>query len=181
MAKSKLPAVVATAVAVPVAALVGVLVFNFISPAADDDRFESDRDLAPVEVEVPGLSDEEAVVCLALTSSVPGEVAELPARPVEGGDHASEFVVAYGDPAVVATCGAEPVEVEDTEAVFGLNGVCWYSDGGGDGERWVTLDREVPVGVDVPGDYQALDVLNGLSPVVADKVPAAEDAPTGCS
>ncbi|GAB3999868.1 hypothetical protein GCM10029992_29890 [Glycomyces albus] len=181
MAKSRLPAVVATAVAVPVAAVVGVLVFNLIAPAADEDRFESGRDLAAVEVEVPTLSDEEAVVCLALTSSVPEEVAELPARPVEGGDHASEFVVAFGDPAVVATCGTDPVEVEDTEAVFGLNGVCWYSDENGDGERWVTLDREVPVGVEVPGDYQALDVLNGLSPTVAEKVPAAEDAPTGCS
>lgn len=181
MGKSRLPALIATVVAVPVAVVAGVAVFNFLAPAADDGRFEPERDLSPVSVDVPSLSDEEAVACLALTSSVPEEVAELPARPVEGDAHASEFVLAYGDPAVVATCGAEPVEIEDTEAVFGLNGVCWYSDEDGDGERWVTLDRQVPVGVDMPGDYQALDVLNALSPAVADKIPAAEDAPAGCS
>ena len=171
----------ATAVAVPVAAVVGVLVFNFISSAADDGRFETGQDLGPVTVDAPSLADEDAVICLALTASVPQEVAGLPARPVEGDGNASESVVAYGDPAVVATCGADPVEVEDTETVFVLNGVCWYSDADGGGEHWVTLDRRVPVGVEVPGDYQALDVLNALSPVVGEKVPAAGDAPSGCS
>ena len=179
MAKSKLPAVVATAVAVPVAVASGILAFNLIAPAADDSRFD---DLSPVSVEVPQLSDEDAVVCLALTSSAPESVADLQARPVEGGDHASEFVLAYGDPAVVATCGAPPVEVEATAPVFVLNGVCWYSPEDGDGTEWVSLGGQVTVGVTVPAEYeQPADVLNELSPAIAEKVPAAEDVPAGCS
>ncbi|WP_026929542.1 DUF3515 family protein [Glycomyces tenuis] len=180
MGKAKLPAVVATAVAVPVAAVAGVVVFNLIEPAAEDSRF--DEDLSAVSVEVPRLSDEDAVVCLAMTAQAPESVAELPARPVEGGEHASEFVLAYGDPAVVATCGAEAVEVEDTAVVYMLDGVCWFTDEAGDGTEWVTVDRRIPVGVAVPADYeQPVDVLNGLSGAIGEAVPVSEDAPSGCS
>ena len=88
--------------------------------------------------------------------------------------------MAYGDPATIATCGVEPVEVEETAAVFKLNGVCWSSDEAG--LEWTTLDRQVPVGVTVPeGNEQPVDVLNDLSTVIGEKVPAAADAPTGCA
>ncbi|GAB3644723.1 DUF3515 domain-containing protein [Glycomyces tarimensis] len=185
MGKSKLPVVLATAVAVPVAVVAGILVFNLIAPAADDSRFAedgTDAELAPVSVEVPHLSDEDAVVCLAMTAKAPETVADLPGRPVEGGEHASEFVVAYGDPAVVATCGVEPVELEPTAPIYLLNGVCWFTEEDGDGTEWVTVDRQVPVGVTVPSEHeQPVDVLNGLSPTIADAVPASEDAPSNCS
>ncbi|WP_158299776.1 DUF3515 family protein [Glycomyces paridis] len=176
--KSRLPAVVATAVAVPVAVVAGVLVFNAIAPAAESDVLVQE-DLSPVTVAVPELSEEDAVVCLALTATAPHEAGGLEARPVEGGAGAAEAVMAYGDPATVATCGAEPVAVEDTAAVFKLNGVCWYSDEAG--LDWVTLDRAVPVSVSVPEEVdQPVDVLNDLSTVIADKIETAEDAPTGC-
>ncbi|MEU6859076.1 DUF3515 family protein [Glycomyces sp. NPDC046736] len=180
MAKSKLPAIVATAVAVPLAAVAGVLVFNALAPAAADPEHETAQDLSPVAVTVPELSEDDAVVCLALTATVPDTAGGLQARPVEGDPGAAEAVMAYGDPAAVATCGIEPVTVEDTAAVFKLNGVCWFSDEAG--SDWVTLDRQVPVGVSFPeGHEQPVDVLNDLSTVIADKVPAAEAAPTGCA
>lgn len=177
--KSRLPAIVATVVAVPIAVVAGIVVFNAIAPAADDSVLVQE-DLSPVSVEVPELSADAAVVCLALTATAPQEAGGLEARPVEGGDGAAEAVMAYGDPAIVATCGAAPVAVEDTAAVFKLNGVCWFSEE--DGAEWTTLDREVPVAVSVPADHeQPVDVLNDLSNVIAEKVPAAEDAPTGCA
>jgi hypothetical protein len=174
--KSRLPAIVATAVAVPVAVVAGVLVFNAIAPKAEPVH----EDLSPVAVEVPALSEEDAVVCLALTATAPESAGGLQARPVEGGAGAAESVMAYGDPAVVATCGVEPVAVEDTALVYKLNGVCWYSDEAG--LEWTSLDRQVPVGVSVPEAHeQPVDVLNDLSTVIADKVPAAAEAPTGCA
>jgi hypothetical protein len=176
--KSRIPAIVATAVAVPVAVVAGVLVFNAIAPEGDDSVLVQE-DLSPVSVEVPELSDEDAVICLAVTATAPDTAGGLEARPVEGGTHAAEFVMAYGDPAVVATCGAEAVAVEDTAAVYKLNGVCWFSNE--EGTEWTTLDRQVPVGVAVPGDHeQPVDVLNDLSNVIGEKVPAADLAPTGC-
>ncbi|HEX2145361.1 MAG TPA: DUF3515 family protein [Glycomyces sp.] len=177
--KSRLPAIVATAVAVPIAVVAGIAVFNAIAPAAEDVD-PAQEDLSPVSVTVPALSDEDAVICLALTATAPDTAGGLPARPVEGGEGAAEAAMAYGDPATVATCGAEPVAVEDTAAVYKLNGVCWHSNE--DGSAWVTLDRQVPVGVRVPEENdQPVDVLNDLSKVIAEKVPAAEDAPTGCA
>jgi hypothetical protein len=179
--KSRLPAIVATAVAVPVAVVAGVLVFNAIAPEAEPVH----EDLSPVSVEVPALSEDDAVVCLALTATAPDSAGGLQARPVEGGTvadgpAAAESVMAYGDPAVVATCGVEPVAVEDTALVYKLNGVCWYSDEAG--LAWTTLDRQVPVGVSVPEAHeQPVDVLNDLSTVIAEKVPAAAEAPTGCA
>lgn len=177
--KSRLPAVVATVVAVPVAVLAGILVFNAIAPAAEEPDLVQ-GDLSPVTVAPAELSDEDAVVCLALTATAPRTAGGLEARPVEGGEGAAESVLAYGDPPVVATCGAAPVAVEDTEAVFKLNGVCWFSDA--EGRDWVTLDRQVPVGVSVPVEVeQPVDVLNELSTVIAEKVPVSPDAPTGCA
>ncbi|MDN3239864.1 DUF3515 family protein [Glycomyces tritici] len=174
--KSRLPAIVATAVAVPVAVVAGVLVFNAIAPKAEPVH----EDLSPVSVEVPALSEDDAVVCLALTATAPESAGGLQARPVEGGAGAAESVMAYGDPAVVATCGVEPVAVEDTALVYKLNGVCWYSDEAG--LEWTSLDRQVPVGVSVPETHeQPVDVLNDLSTVIAEKVPAAAEAPTGCA
>ncbi|WP_205325195.1 DUF3515 family protein [Glycomyces sp. YM15] len=178
--KSRLPAIVATAVAVPVAVVSGVLVFNAIAPEAEE---HARQDLSAVSVEVPVLSDEDAVICLALTATAPETAGGLRARPVSGGEgdaSAAEAVLAYGDPAVVASCGVEPVAVEDTALVYKLNGVCWYSDEAG--VEWTTLDRQVPVGVNVPdADEQPVDVLNDLSTVIAAKVPAAAEAPTGCA
>lgn len=174
--KSRLPAVVATVVAVPVAVVAGVLVFNTIAPEAEPER----EDLSPVAVEAPALSEEDAVICLALTATAPEAAGGLRARPVEGGAGAAESVMAYGDPAVVATCGVGAVAVEDTALVYKLNGVCWYSDEAG--REWTTLDRQVPVGVSVPeANEQPVDVLNDLSTVIASKVPAAAEAPTGCA
>lgn len=174
--KSRLPAIVATVVAVPVAVVAGVLVFNAIAPEAEPVH----EDLSPVSVEVPALSEEDAVICLALTATAPDTAGGLQARPVEGGAGAAESVMAYGDPAVVATCGVASVAVEDTALVYKLNGVCWYSDEAG--LEWTTLDREVPVGVSVPeANEQPVDVLNDLSTVINEKVPAAAEAPTGCA
>lgn len=179
--KSRLPAIVATVVAVPIAVVVGVLVFNAIAPQAEPVH----EDLSPVSVEVPALSEEAAVVCLALTATAPETAGGLQARPVEGGTVAdgpvaAEAVLAYGDPATVATCGVAAEAVEDTALVYKLNGVCWYSDEAG--LEWTTLDRQVPVGVSVPeANEQPVDVLNDLSTVIAAKVPAAAEAPTGCA
>jgi hypothetical protein len=177
--KSRLPAIVATAVAVPVAVVAGLLVFNAIAPESEEPA----QDLSPVSVEVPALSQEDAVICLALTATAPETAGGLEARPVSGGEgdaSAAEAVLAYGDPAVLATCGVELVAVEDTALVYKLNGVCWYSDEAG--VEWTTLDRQVPVGVNVPEAHeQPVDVLNDLSTVIASKVPAAADAPTGCA
>lgn len=183
--KSRIPAVVATIVAVPVAVAAGFFVFNAIAPAAEDP--EAHENLSPVSVAVPELNDEDAVVCLALTATAPETAGGLQARPVEADPDdaqseitASEAVMAYGDPATVATCGVEPVTVDDTAAVFKLNGVCWYSDEAG--LEWTTLDRRIPVGVSVPEENeQPVDVLNDLSTVIGEKVPVAEDAPTGCA
>lgn len=181
--KSKLPALIATAVALPVAVLAGIAVFGLIEPAADDSRFdESEEDLAPVSVEVPELSDEEAVECLAMTSQAPERLADLPARAVEGDEHAAEFVLAYGDPAVVVTCGVDAVEIEDTSVVYLLDGVCWFTEENGDGTEWTTVDRRVPVRVTVPSDHeQPVDMLNGLSEPITEALLPAGDAPSGCS
>ncbi len=179
MGESRLPAVIATVVAVPVAAVAGVLIYNAMAPAAEDSDLVQ-ADLSPVTVEVPELTDEDAVICLALTATAPETAGGLEARPVEGAEGAAESVLAYGDPAAVATCGAEAVAVEDTALVYKLNGVCWYADEAG--LEWTTLDRQVPVAVSVPEENeQPADVLNDLSTVIAEKVPAAEDAPTGCA
>jgi hypothetical protein len=184
VSKRGLPIAIATLVAVPIAIVAGVLAFRALEPALDEPDGADDADRSPVAVEVPVLDEDDAVICLALTAKAPDDLGGLQARPVEGGAGANEAVLAYGDPAVVVTCGAEPAELQATTPVYVVNGVCWAEAeaDADDAAALVTVDRVVPVSARFPeGAPQPADVLSDLSPLVADAVFASEDAPTNCS
>src|SRR5690348_5443567 len=97
----------ATAVAVPVAILAGLLIFWRIAPA--DEPAAAPQASAPVavpstpvEMAAPKLSGHTAQVCLAVTSQLPTTLRGLPARKVSAGP---EQNAAYGQPPVTVACG----------------------------------------------------------------------------
>jgi hypothetical protein len=125
-----------------------------------------------VEVDAPGLSGRAAEACEDLVADLPETVADLPRRSVtpEGAAGA-----AWGDPAIVLTCGVgEPEGYVPEGPCTVVDGVGWYIPedqlmASGDADlTMTTLFREVDVEVFLPSDHwPPATALADLSGVVA--------------
>jgi hypothetical protein len=190
-------AIWATVVAVPVALLVGFLIFTKVTPAARSAAPAPSvtqpaiLPAAPVRMAAPELAARPAEVCLAVTSQLPAKVRDLAARKVSAGP---EQNAAWGEPALTVACGVTQPEMcasldqtgsgcvpMDTE-LMNMNRVCWFADEQPDATTFTTMDREVAVRVTVPKQYaQPAQWANEFSDVVVktDKSITA-GVPSGC-
>jgi hypothetical protein len=193
----------ATAVAVPIAVVVGLLMFWRLVPGGDTAVTPSRTASAaapvpdtPVQLPVPKLDAHTAQVCLAVTAQLPGELRDLPARRVgaEAGRNGSEQNAAWGEPPITVACGVpQPTMCERVDGghpgcvpldavMLRMNGVCWWGQEGPATDVFTTMDREVAVRVSVPGSYeQAAQWANEFSdPVVRTVRSTAKGVPSGC-
>jgi hypothetical protein len=190
-------AIWATVIAVPVAVLAGLLIFSKIAPqtrsAAPGPSATQPAVLpaTPVQMAAPKLAARPAEVCLAVTSQLPAKVRDLGARKVSAGP---EQNAAWGEPALTVACGVtRPTMCTsldqtgsgcvplDTE-LLNMNRVCWYANTRADATTFTTMDREVPVQVTVPKQYeQPAQWANEFSDIVVktDKSITA-GVPSGC-
>jgi hypothetical protein len=187
----------ATAVAVPIMLLVGVLIFSRVINTAEQANRPAAAvttpavvPSAPVPMAAPKLSARAAAVCLAVTSQLPATVRELPARTVSAGP---EQNAAYGEPPITVACGlpqpamcATLTESKscvplDTE-LLNMNAVCWYADQQTGQTAFTTMDRAVPVTVTVPTSYQqGAQWANEFSDIVVETDPSiTKGVPSGC-
>jgi hypothetical protein len=188
----------ATAVAAPVAVLVGVLIFVKLIPGtAPPDRPDGAASspsavrAAPVPLAAPKLAPRAAQVCLAVTSQLPPAIRDLPARKVTAGP---EQNAAYGEPPITVQCGvAQPAMCKtlsggsgcvplDTELLI-MNDVCWYAARGPQANVFTTMDREIAVRVTVPPTYeQAAQWANEFSDTIVQTDPSrTAGVPSGCA
>jgi hypothetical protein len=190
----------ATAIAVPVALIVGLLVFWKIVPHGSDTAAEPAPSASapvavpstPVQMAAPKLDAKTAQVCLAVTSQLPTTVRGLPQRKVTAG---VEQNAAYGEPPITVACGlTQPTLCERTDGghpgcvpldatMLKMNGVCWYGQDLPATDIFTTMDREVPVQVTVPGSYQqTAQWANEFSDAVVRTVKSrTSGVPTGCT
>lgn len=132
----------------------------------------------PVEVAVPEVDADTAAVCADLMAGVPESVADQPAREVTD----PERVAAWGDPAIVLTCGVEPdPDFDELAACTIVEDVEWYvpEDPAGEGEDVsITLvNRAVTARLELPAEY--LPPATALADLAA-SVAAAVPATGGC-
>jgi hypothetical protein len=176
----------ATLVALPVALIVGVLVFSLLSGRGGDGgsapgpaaTSPEGRATGPVTMAAPPLDERAAVVCRALLSALPDRVRDLPRRPVTAGP---EQNAAYGDPPITVACGVPAPAVGRTDLLLGMDGVCWHPAETPDRTVWTTVDRQTPVRVTVPSVYaQPAQWANEFSAAVLAAVPSASAVPPGC-
>ena len=140
-----------------------------VCPVASDFRVDALRRLA----------ERPAVVCRALVSQLPASVRDLKQRPVTAG---AEQNAAYGDPALTLSCGGSPPVFAATDDVWTVNKVCWHAAEEADATLLTTVDRETPVRVRVPRQYeQPLQWVAPISDAVVASVPSAKSAPAGCT
>ena len=178
-------ALVATLIALPVTVAVAGFTFAKLSPdepaAAPSASATAARpqSTAPVELPAPTLAERPAVVCRALLSQLPASVRDLKQRPVTAG---AEQNAAYGDPALTLSCGGSPPVFAATDDVWTVNKVCWHAAEEADATLLTTVDRETPVRVRVPRQYeQPLQWVAPISDAVVASVPSAKSAPAGCT
>ena len=187
----------ATAVAVPVALVVGLLMFWRLVPhdagaqPAPSATVPAVIPSTPVEMAAPKLDARTAQVCLAVTSQLPVKVRDLPSRKVSAGP---EQNAAYGQPPITVACGVtQPTMCERVDGghagcvpldatMFKMNGVCWWGEDGPATDVFTTMDREVAVRVAVPGSYQqTAQWANEFSDAVVTTVKSTEKGvPSGC-
>jgi hypothetical protein len=189
----------AAAFAVPIAVVVGLLIFWRVAPKDNADAQPSPSSTAPqvapstpVQMAAPELDARTSQVCLAVTSQLPAKVRDLPARKVSAGP---EQNAAWGEPPITVACGiTQPTMCERIDGghpgcvpldatMFKMNSVCWWGQEGPASDQFTTMDREVAVQVTVPSSYQqTAQWANEFSDAVVKTVKSrTAGVPTGCS
>ncbi len=176
---------IATLVAVPVAVVTGLLMLRLLSPADPGEPEASSSPstwpTSPVRVDAPSLSPRATEVCRALVAELPETLRNQPRREVTAG---AEQNAAYGDPAVVISCGvaAPQLPSNSTETVWMADGVCWLSETDDTATVLTTVDREVAVALTVPTEQSSpLQWASAVAEYVMDAIPAIPDPPSGCT
>jgi Protein of unknown function (DUF3515) len=179
---SKGAARTATLVALPVALLVGVLVFWLLGGFGGGKPESSDsprpRPSSTVSVQAPAVNDRARIVCRGFIAQLPGTVRDLNRRPVSAGP---ELNAAYGQPPIVVRCGVPAASFPPTATLYTLSGVCFYAAKQDAETVWTTVDRQVPVAVTVPNSYSgAGQWVTEFSDDIAGAVPSLDKLPAGC-
>jgi hypothetical protein len=190
-------ALLAAAVAVPVAVVAGLLMFWRLTPQPAPSAQPSASapvavPSAAVSMPAPALDARTAQTCLAVTSQLPATLRNLPGRKVTAGP---EQNAAYGEPPVTVACGVpRPTMCERVDGghagcvpldavLLKMNGVCWWAQEGPATDLFTTMDREVAVRVAVPATFdQTGQWANEFSDAVVKTVKSkSAGVPTGCS
>ncbi len=133
--------------------------------------------LPPITAAAPPNGTAEQEPCTALLAKLPVQLGRLPGRVVHTTPD-SPFVVAWGDPPVVLSCGVDrPKDLVPGSSTEFLtagpgNGPFYDVTSGSDANVWTTVDRKPYISIAVPSRYQGADVLPPLSEAIAAALPA---------
>ncbi len=101
---------------------------------------------------------EHAKECESATAMWPDEVANQGTRAVDQNGSAKDDARAWGDPAVIATCGWPALGPTDKECLD-VDGVYWVVEPLSDGVKFTTFGREPAIQVLVPEAYKPEPLL----------------------
>ena len=133
--------------------------------------------LPPVTATAPPQATAQAASCAKVLAELPVQLGKLDPRVVHTTPD-TPYVVAWGSPAVVLSCGVDkPKSLKPgSSAEFQSGGVATgpYYDvtAGSGGNLWTTVDRAAYISILVPANYQGADVLPPLSQAIARALPA---------
>ena len=104
----------------------------------------------PPEIDAPDLSAADAATCRDFVDALPDTLVGHASVEATGD---TEYGAAWGDPAIVLTCGVDPVDLTDVPPCTVVDGVGWVVEES-DGSTTLTADGYRPrVRVVVPDDY----------------------------
>lgn len=183
--------ITATAVAVPVVVVVGIVLFllgrHRVGPdhaAPSSSPTSTVRVLPPVSVAPIPRSSAADALCPDFLVKLPDPLDTLKRRDVQAQD---SYIQAYGDPPVVVECGVpKPAGIGPTSAAVTIcppehAGLCQNQERGGSkaGVQWVyasasatVIDRGVYITAKIPEETGGAGVLNDISLAVLKTMPA---------
>jgi hypothetical protein len=177
-------ALVAAAVAVPVAVIAAVVIFSHMrdatsaAPPAPTVSAPAALSTAPVTMVAPRLSARAETVCRAFVSQLPTAIRGMPQRPVMEGP---EQNAAFGDPAITVACGTAAPTVPAESVLMTMDRVCWFTEQRTGATVWTAIDREIPVQVTVPTGYDApAQWANEFSATIGGTIRSLAGKPSGC-
>ena len=133
--------------------------------------------LPPITAPAPPHAAAQAAPCAALLAKLPVQLGALPGRVVHTKPD-TPYVVAWGSPAVVLSCGVDrpkslkPGSSTQFQAGGVETGPFYDVTAGSGGNVWTTGDRGPYISILVPAKYQGGDVLPPLSQAIAQALPA---------
>lgn len=174
---SRRPALIATAIALPVTVLLALALTSGRHPKPSSTASPSaSAPAAPITVAASSVPAAAQSPCEKVSEKLPVTLNGLAPRAVFG----PPFVVAWGSPSVLYRCGvARPAgltpgsgdEVIDTGPKAGRT-VEWFPVKGKDQTVWTSIDRAVYIEVTVPAAVQGGEVISVLSGDIAAALPA---------
>ena len=148
-----------------------------LTGSSDESGGNTTGPTPPVTAPAPPHADAEAGPCGRLLAELPLQLGRLRPRVVHTTPE-TPYVVAWGDPAVVLSCGADrPADLNRTSGAQYIvagprTGPFYDVTSSGDTNIWTTVDRGPYVAIAVPNDYQGSDVVPPLSRAIAKALPA---------
>ncbi|MFC6043339.1 DUF3515 domain-containing protein [Nocardioides hankookensis] len=122
----------------------------------------------PPDIPRPDLPKEEDAACRALVADLPATLAGEASVEVTG---ATAYGAAWGDPAIVLTCGVGAVDLDDVPKCVVADGVGWLvppDEVDGDRDATFTADGYSPrVQLEVPRDYLPEQGASALAELAA--------------
>ncbi len=166
------PALIATAIALPVTVLLALLLTTGKS-SQDTPQAQSTASAGPLTIAPPQVDAATAAGCAKIFAKLPVTLAGLAPRKVAN----TADVYAWGNPAVVLRCGVSrpaglvsgsDAQVFDVgEVAPSLSSVEWFHVSTKNSVVWTSIDRAVYVEVTVPISLGGADVMPALSSAVA--------------
>ncbi|WP_375479951.1 DUF3515 family protein [uncultured Jatrophihabitans sp.] len=136
--------------------------------------------LPAISASAPPQATAQAANCAKVLAALPVSLGKLTPRVVHTKPDTPN-VVAWGDPAVVLSCGAgRPKDlVPGSSAKFVVAGPAagpWYDvTTAGGGDVFTTVDRAAYISISVPAKYPVVNVMPPLSDAIAKALPAVCD------
>jgi hypothetical protein len=133
--------------------------------------------LPPLNLPAPPHVTAEAGPCTKLLEALPVTVDGLDPRVVHTTPD-TPYVVAWGDPPIVLSCGANrpkgltPTSGDEFVVAGPRTGPYYDVQPSGSANVWTTVDRGPYVSIEVPAKYQGADALPALSRAIAGALPA---------
>ncbi|WP_345525028.1 DUF3515 domain-containing protein [Nocardioides endophyticus] len=122
----------------------------------------------PPEIDGPDLPAAQDAACRALVAALPDTLVGEKAVEVTG---ATAYGAAWGDPAIVLTCGVVAVDISDVPQCVEADGIGWLvsdEDAEGDRDATFTADGYRPrVRLEVPEDYLPEQGASALAELAA--------------
>ncbi|WP_375501206.1 DUF3515 domain-containing protein [uncultured Jatrophihabitans sp.] len=139
---------------------------------------------SPLTPSAPPNATRQAAACTKVLAQLPVQLGTLAPRVVRP-NPPTAFVVAWGNPAVILSCGAaRPKSLHPGSSTqYFQNGTVasgpYFDATKGSGGRtdWITVDRAAYISISVPPKYQGSTVLPPLSDAIAKALPAVCGVP----